>query len=91
MNEKRDEIREELFNSAYGFKPQIHVFYELNADKTFRLFRLRFVYNQREISLTEYYDGNTNMTDYCQLSNQENFDKFVDAERRVKEILNGES
>lgn len=89
MNEIRDQVREELFNSTYGFKPQIYIYYELNSDKTFHLFRLRFVYGETEVILTENYDGNTNMTANCQLSTQETFNKFIDAEQRVREILNG--
>jgi hypothetical protein len=91
MNEVRDMGRESLFNDAYGYKPVIYMYYELNPDKTFKIFRLRFVYKDNQYTLTEYYKDRTNTTDYCDL-NGERFNRFVDAEIKVAEkIKNGDN
>ena len=86
--EKRDEIREELFHQAYGFKPKVYISFEMNDDKTFKTFMLRFNFKDKNWILTENYKGKTNMTDYCTLTGtDEQFKRFVDAEYKLVELM----
>ena len=88
MNEKRDEIREELFKQAYGFKPEVYIYYEVNPDDTFKVCRLRFKYKDKEYILTEQYEGTTNLTAYCTVDGiDEKFKRFVDAEKKIVELF----
>jgi len=88
MNEQRDFVRGDLFKSAYGIKPKVFIKYELNPDGTFKTFILRFVYKDKEWTLTELYAGTTNMTDYCTLTGtDEKFKRFVDAELKLVEFM----
>jgi len=92
MEYKRDLVREDLFNSAYGVKPVVHIKYEMNDDKTFKSFTLKFEYKDKEWIMHEEYKDNTNMTDYVTLTGVE--EKFVnpkgafnDAEKKLVEMM----
>ena len=88
MEYKRDYIRDELFNSAYRIKPTVYIKYELNPDNTFKTFTLLFQYKDKEWVLEEVYKDNTNMTDFCTLTGtDEKFKRFVDAERKLVELM----
>jgi hypothetical protein len=87
MDFKRDEVREDLFNSSYNVKPEIWIKYELNPDQTFKTFELKFKHKDREWDLVEIYKDNTNMTDYCTLTGEDNFDKFYKAELRLVDLM----
>ena len=90
MNEIQDKAREDIFASTYGLRPRVYIYYELNDDKTYKIFRLRFNYKEKDYTLTEYYDGNSNLTDYCTLTGtDEKFDRFVDAEIKLVELMKG--
>ncbi len=93
MQEQRDLVREDLFNNAYKIKPEIYISYDLNDDNTFKIFALRFILNNKDWILTEYYDGNKNLTNFCTLTGiKETFKRFIDAEKRLVEIIkNGKS
>ena len=86
MNFKRDEVREELFNSSYHIKPIVYIKYEINPDGTFKTFTLLFQYKDKEWILNEVYKDNTNMTDFCTLG-EETFKRFVDAELKLVEYM----
>lgn len=92
MNEKRDEVREDLFNQAYGMKPEVYIKYELNPDRTFKMFSIRFVWKDHSFYLVEHYKENTNMTDFCDVVEHpdygsEVYPRFVDAEKRIVELM----
>lgn len=91
MEYKRDEVREELFNSSYHIKPVVHIKYELNPDQTFKTFTLKFGFKDKEWILEEVYKDTTNMTDYCTLTGVDTqFKRFVEAELKlVEEMKNG--
>lgn len=88
MDWKRDLVREELFNSTYNLKPEIWIRYELNPDKTFKTFELKFKYKDREWDLVEIYKDTTNMTDYCTLTGkEEKIPKFYVAENELIKLM----
>jgi hypothetical protein len=85
---KRDLVREDLFNSSYEVKPEVWIKYELNPDKTFKVFELKFKYKDKEWDLVEVYKDTTNMTDYCTLTGiEEKFDKFYKAEFKLVDLM----
>jgi hypothetical protein len=88
MEFKRDQVREDLYNSSYHIKPIVHIKYELNDDDTFKTFTLKFGYKDKEWILEEVYKGNTNLTDYCTLTGiEEKFDKFYLAELKLVDLM----
>ena len=88
MEFTHDPTREDLFNSSYQIKPQVHIKYELNGDGTFKTFTLKFGHKDKEWILEEVYKGTTNMTDYCTLTGtKEIFDKFYLAELKLVELM----
>ena len=88
MDFKRDQVREDLYNSTYRIKPTIHIKYEMNEDNTFKTFTLKFQYKDREWILEEIYKGNTNLTDYCTLTGvEETFTKFYLAELKLVDLM----
>jgi len=88
MEYKLDPVRSDLFNSSYGIKPTVYIKYELNDDKTFKTFTLKFKHKDREWILNEVYKDRTNMTDYCTLTRiEDKFDKFYLAENKLVEMM----
>ncbi len=92
MEYQRDEVREDLFNSSYGLKPEVNIKYELNEDQTFKTFTLKFNYKDEEWILNEVYKDNTNMSEYVTLTGvEEPFvnpnGAFNDAEHKLVEMM----
>jgi hypothetical protein len=62
--------------------------YELNPDKTFKVFELKFKYKDKEWDLVEVYKDTTNMTDYVTLTGiEEQFKQFYKAELKLVDLM----
>jgi len=84
----RDLHRESCFKDEYGIEAQIHSQCWFNPDKTYDRVKIDFMINGKNYSLVEYMKGNA--TDYVFLLNgmeKLHFDKFIDAEKKLVEIL----